>query len=221
MRNTQEIVKVDINVKILWKGQSIDLSKELPPGNFLKGGVAREALMAYARGEEKIIIEPRDIDLWIGTGGGIVDEWIDEGEDWRDILDWVGVDTPVEEWASTLLSMKQVDVDINLALVGAEGLYFHVDALKAVRAGVVSRVDNYLPDKRGIRAHFFALRYNMVAVNSPLPLKHPYLEVTRLKAQQLGIEKQWEEYLSSQDRWSWEEEGVEEEIEVIIVDDDE
>ena len=213
---TSQILKSQIKVTILWKGE-VFRAEDLPAGNFLKGGVAREALMAHARGDLEVEISPRDLDLWVGMGGGVVEDWIEEGEDWRDLIPYVG-NLPQEDWGEFLLEMRAVDVDINMALISNEGLLYHEEALQAIKAGEVRRVDDHLPDKRGIRAHFFAMRYNLIAIDAPLPQEHQYLSAVTDKALELGLAQEWAEYLSSQRRWRWEEQlDQDDEIEVILV----
>ena len=56
-----------------YKGEIFD-NTEFHEGVFLKGGCAREALMAYMAGDRDITIRPRDLDMW-------VPDWMEEEED--------------------------------------------------------------------------------------------------------------------------------------------
>lgn len=151
--------------------------------SYIKGGVARQAAYNLLRGCPDKVILPRDLDFWTAWPlNKLVQTFIDEGEDCRD------------HWGATpqqILEEKKVDVNLNLCILDAEGLWVHEDALEGFLKKEVWRVNDYKASKRAIRAHFFALRYGFEVKGSVLPQKHSYYRETWAKALALGVAKPW------------------------------
>jgi hypothetical protein len=184
-------------------------NSELGNGFWLKGGAARAAAQAYFEGREAVI-QPRDLDLWVGDGAdwnSLPGEFILDGEDWRHAPGGV-----------MEILRHPIDVNVNRCILSSEGLWIHPEAEEGFRKKEIWRVDNVRPGKRSIRAHFFALRMGQgwEVRDCPLPQKHPYYRDTHSKAQDLGLLSEWREYLSVQGvvgRWEREtEEEVKERL---------
>lgn len=240
------LIYLPCNIKFTYKNISF-FNKEMNKNIFLKGGCAREALMAYMTGDRNPHIYPRDLDMW-------VPDWFeDENGDWdwekeeeRWVWDWEELnecplmrkfylfedsrgyeDGGLEPYgvASTLLE-NRVDVNLNKVLVGQNGLYAHEDAVKGILNREVKRDCPLKAPKRAIRAYLMALRYNYSVDHSLtyLPWEpHSYYLVAMKKANQLGILHEWIELLLNFKVWVYYKEALkiygqqEEDIPLIVV----
>ena len=212
------------NVTFLYNNISFT-NKEMHHQVFLKGGCAREALMAYMAGDRDITICPRDLDMW-------VPDWFEDedGEwDWEEEEDvWIWDWEPLNEcplisyfylWedsrgyedngeepygVATNLLTKPVDLNINKVLVGRDGIYAHADAVKGIVNEEVKRDCPLRPGKRAIRAYLMALRYGYTVHNIALPEEeHSYYLVAMQKANQLGIVWEWVQLLQHFGVWAY------------------
>lgn len=219
------LIFLSCNVTFLYNNISFT-NKEIHDQVFLKGGCAREALMAYMAGDRDITICPRDLDMW-------VPDWLEEENgDWNwekeeDIWVWDWeplndcpliskfyisedsrsyVDDEQEPYGvASMLLEKPVDVNLNKVLVGRNGIYAHEDAVKGILNQEVKRDCPLKPPKRAIRAYLMALRYNYSVDHSLtyLPCEpHSYYLVAMKKANELGILCEWIEMLQHYKVWA-------------------
>lgn len=186
---------IKCEIFIFYKGEKFS-NKELGQTNFLKGGAAREAAFQYLTHGQVGMVAPRDLDFWVINPTPLVEKWIEAGEDWRCLSKWGMESIGVEEWPKNILSWRAIDVNINSCLISHDGLWIGWELIEGWLRREIWRVDNYLPKKRAIRAHFFGVRYGFKVLGSQLPKKCSYYKAAAHKATALGISSQWEEYLS-------------------------
>jgi len=209
------VIFIPSRVSFEYKGDTFK-NTEFNDEVFLKGGSAREALMAYMGGDLNPTVIPRDLDIWVPEwlryeeGYWVTDddfEW-----DWSPlnscpvIKHWVREDSryyesdscesPLEV-ARELLSLL-TDINLNKVVIGKEGIYAHVDAIKGVVSKSIWRDSKEKPGKRAIRAHFMAVRYGYEVIDGTyLPNEHTYYGAVRGKAVELGILDKWNSYLTA------------------------
>jgi hypothetical protein len=208
---------IKCNISISYKNILFS-NKELGKTNFLKGGAAREAAFQYLTHGRVREVKPRDLDFWIGNPSPLVERWIEDGEDHRDLHEWGIGSLEVEDWPSFILSWEAIDVNINSCLISHDGLWIGWALMEGWLRKEIWRMDNKLPKKRAIRAHFFGVRYGFKVLDSLLPLEDNYYKVTAFKAEALGISLKWQKYLASIQKHEYEEEEEPEiEVEVVVL----
>ncbi len=180
---------IKLSFEFLFKG--VVVNNASCGSSFIKGGIAREWAMYHFGLLHKEDIIYRDCDLLLDE-----DDYTSSCAQLvhRNLADY---DTFFREGVEeTLIAnlLSDVDVSINSVLLGKEGLYVANSAIEDLLNRRVTVIDKRKEAKCSIRAHFFALRYNL-RCDEVLPLEHHYYETTAFKGFQLGILQEWDEWL--------------------------
>ena len=185
----------------------------VPPGAFLKGGAAREALRMIE--EERgtypdfeppatVSIYLRDLDalIWEEAMGPELAHFVHKMEQGREDYGWFSLPTIAgegeeerEERAAEHILSFLGDVNINQCLLGHWALYAREEAVWGVRDRTIVPIGSC--QKRAIRALFFGFRYGWeVQIGEPPDWDHRYWAVTEEKAYDMGLGREWDEYSS-------------------------